>query len=62
MLCHRLAKTLWRNNQKLNENGFSKCTAMLTSFKESGDDRFERSIDCIEGAKTVEDLDCVLKM
>ena len=62
MLCDRLAKTLWRNNQKLNEKGFSKCTAMLASFKASGDDRFERSISCIEDAKTVEDLDCILQM
>ena len=60
MLCDRLAKTLWRNNQKLNENGFSTCTDMLNRYKTKGDDRFMKAITCIEGAKTVEDLDCVL--
>ena len=60
MLCDRLAKTLWRNNQKLNENGFETCTEMLNRYKSKGDERFMKAISCIEGAEMVEDLDCVL--
>ena len=62
MLCDRLAKTLWRNNRKLNENGFETCTDMLERFKTKGDMRFMKSVTCIEGAKTLEDLDCVLEL